>query len=78
MRQSKALPETTSIRLSAPKPIIETLPASAPATTATSASILFQAMVKYSSFRPLLMAFRWCLTVVGTGLEYNALIAQSR
>jgi hypothetical protein len=40
------------MKLSIPKPIKEMLPAKVPATTATNPSILFHAMVKYSSRFP--------------------------
>jgi NADPH:quinone reductase-like Zn-dependent oxidoreductase len=45
-------PDITSIKLSIPNPTSEMLPASAPATTATSPSKLFHAIVKYSNCFP--------------------------
>src|ERR1700733_886733 len=50
--QRSTEPETTSIKLSMPKPTREMLPASAPTMTATSPSTLFHAIVKYSMCFP--------------------------
>src|SRR5260370_13394648 len=49
---NKAEPEVTSMKLSMPNPLRDTLPATAPAITATNPSKVFQPMVKYSSLRP--------------------------
>src|SRR5258708_28110520 len=61
---SSTLPDVTSIKLSIPNPTREMLPASAPATTATSPSKLFHAIVKYSNCLPR-CAMRWRSMVSG-------------
>src|SRR5689334_6147279 len=50
--QNNAAPDVTSMKLSIPNPTREMLPAIAPTTMATRPSRVFQAIVKYSRFRP--------------------------
>jgi hypothetical protein len=52
IRQSNVAPETTSIKLSIPKPTREMLPEAVPATIAIKHSKLFHAIVKYDSHVP--------------------------
>jgi len=52
MRHSSAAPDVISMKLSIPKPTSETLPATAPAMTATKPSRQFHASVMYSRRRP--------------------------
>ena len=76
MRHSNAAPEVTSMKLSTPNPTREMLPATAPATIATTPSRLFHPMVKYSSLRPrratatrsiTKSSIRWfCLSLLGS------------
>src|SRR5215469_9686627 len=53
IRQSRAAPEVTSIKLSKPKPVSEILLAIAPSVSANKPSTAFHATVRYSRFRPL-------------------------
>src|SRR5579864_7226224 len=72
IRPSRAQPDASSIRLSAPNPSREMLPAATPAQTATAASIAFQAIVRYSSLRPRWMrAARFEIVKLDTGLDLN-------
>jgi len=52
MRQSRAEPEITSMKLSRPNPIKAILPAEIPAPTDSKPSTLFQRIVKYSRRTP--------------------------